>query len=71
MNIFMIGAGVVGCELLKCFAMMGISTSPDGLITVTDNDRMEKSNLTRQFLFRENDINNLKSECAINYFTFV
>ena len=65
-NIFMIGAGAVGCELLKYFAMMGISTNPNSLITVTDHDRIEKSNLSRQFLFRENDIGNLKSECAIN-----
>ena len=65
-NIFMVGAGAVGCELLKYFAMMGISTGPNSLITVTDHDRIEKSNLSRQFLFRENDIGKLKSECAIN-----
>ncbi len=65
-NIFMIGAGAVGCELLKYFAMMGIATSPNSIITVTDHDRIEKSNLNRQFLFRENDIGKLKSECAIN-----
>ena len=66
LNLFMIGAGAVGCELLKYFAMMGISTNPNSLITVTDYDRIEKSNLNRQFLFRENNIGNLKSECAIN-----
>ena len=66
MKIFMIGSGAVGCELLKYFAMMGISTSQNGLITITDHDRIEKSNLSRQFLFRENDIGKLKSECAIN-----
>ena len=66
LNIFMIGAGAIGCELLKNFAMMGISTSPNSLITVTDHDRIEKSNLNRQFLFRENSIGKLKSECAIN-----
>ena len=65
-NIFMIGAGAVGCELLKNFAMMGISTSPNKYITVTDHDIIEKSNLSRQFLFKENDIGKLKSECAIN-----
>ena len=65
-NIFLIGAGSVGCELLKYFAMMGISNNPNKMITVTDHDNIEKSNLTRQFLFRENDISELKSECAIN-----
>lgn len=65
MNIFMIGAGAVGCELLKNFAMMGISSNKNSLLTVTDHDRIEKSNLSRQFLFRENDISKSKSECAI------
>ena len=66
LNIFMIGAGALGCELLKYFAMMGISTESNSLLTVTDHDRIEKSNLSRQFLFRENEIKQLKSECAIN-----
>ena len=65
MNIFMVGAGAVGCELLKNFAMMGICTNKNSLLIVTDHDRIEKSNLSRQFLFRENDISKLKSECAI------
>lgn len=65
-NIFLIGAGAVGCELLKNFEMMGISISPNKMITVTDHDKIEKTNLCRQFLFRENDIGKLKSECAIN-----
>jgi len=61
----MIGAGAVGCELLKNFAMMGICTNPDSLLTITDHDRIEKSNLSRQFLFGEKDISKLKAECAI------
>ena len=36
--IFMIGSGATGCELLKHFAMMGISIDELSLITVTDND---------------------------------
>ena len=66
LNVFMIGAGAVGCELLKNCAMMGISTNTNSKLTVTDHDRIEKSNLSRQFLFRDNNIGNLKSECAIN-----
>ena len=65
LNTFLVGAGAVGCELLKIFAMMGICTNPDSLLTITDHDRIEKSNLSRQFLFRDNDITKLKSECAI------
>lgn len=29
------------------YAMLGIATSPESLITVTDNDFIEKSNLNR------------------------
>lgn len=66
LNIFIIGAGAIGCELLKYFAMMGISTNLNSKLIVTDHDRIEKSNLSRQFLFRNKDILKLKSECAIN-----
>ena len=60
----MIGAGALGCELLKNFAMMGISTNIDKKVIVTDNDNIEISNLNRQFLFRRRDIGKSKSKCA-------
>ena len=63
-NIFMIGAGALGCEFLKNFALMGISASKGKEVVVTDNDNIETSNLNRQFLFRKNDIGNSKSKCA-------
>jgi len=63
LNIFMVGAGALGCEFLKEFALMGIS-SKNGLTTVTDNDHIEISNLNRQFLFRMNDVKKPKSEVA-------
>ena len=66
LNLFLIGAGAVGCELLKNFAMMGISTNKKSKLLVTDHDRIEKSNLSRQFLFRNKDIFKLKAECAVN-----
>lgn len=56
LKVFMVGAGALGCEFLKNFAMMGISTSDAGSTTVTDDDTIEKSNLSRQFLFRDWDI---------------
>lgn len=56
LRVFLVGAGALGCEFLKNFAMMGISTGPHGLLTITDDDTIEKSNLSRQFLFRDWDI---------------
>ena len=47
-----VGAGAIGCEILKNFAMMGVGASPEGAVFVTDMDIIEKSNLNRQFLFR-------------------
>ena len=50
---FLVGAGALGCEFIKNFAMMGVATDNAGLITLTDDDTIEKSNLSRQFLFRD------------------
>ena len=63
-NIFMIGAGALGCEFLKNFALMGIATKEGKQLIVTDNDNIETSNLNRQFLFRKTDIGHSKSKCA-------
>lgn len=49
----MVGCGAIGCELLKNFAMNGLSNYGGGCIYVTDPDIIENSNLSRQFLFRE------------------
>ncbi|XP_014444002.1 ubiquitin-like modifier-activating enzyme 1 isoform X3 [Tupaia chinensis] len=53
---FLVGAGAIGCELLKNFAMIGLGCGEGGEITVTDMDTIEKSNLNRQFLFRPWDV---------------
>ncbi|OWK14948.1 hypothetical protein Celaphus_00000471, partial [Cervus elaphus hippelaphus] len=53
---FLVGAGAIGCELLKNFAMIGLGCGDGGAITVTDMDIIEKSNLNRQFLFRPWDV---------------
>lgn len=36
----MIGAGAIGCELLKNFAMINLSTGEKGSILVTDPDHI-------------------------------
>ena len=61
---FLVGAGAIGCEMLKNWAMIGLATGPKGRISVADMDQIEKSNLNRQFLFRPKDVGKLKSECA-------
>lgn len=64
MKQFLVGAGAIGCEMLKNWAMIGLGTGPNGKITVTDNDSIEKSNLNRQFLFRPKDVGQMKSDSA-------
>jgi ubiquitin-activating enzyme E1 len=61
---FLVGAGAIGCELLKNWSMMGVASGSDGKIIVTDMDTIEKSNLNRQFLFRPWDVQKLKSTTA-------
>eukprot|EP01062_Namystynia_karyoxenos_P069282 TRINITY_DN64806_c0_g1_i1.p1 TRINITY_DN64806_c0_g1~~TRINITY_DN64806_c0_g1_i1.p1 ORF type:complete len:1107 (+),score=439.16 TRINITY_DN64806_c0_g1_i1:154-3321(+) len=61
---FCVGAGALGCEFLKSYAMMGVGCSGEGSVVVTDMDSIEKSNLSRQFLFRPQDVGRQKSECA-------
>ena len=66
-KIFMIGAGATGCEFLKNFAMMGFCTNDkDSKFIVTDNDSIEVSNLSRQFLFRQKDVGSSKAVTASN-----
>lgn len=61
---FLVGAGAIGCELLKNFALIGLGAGEEGHVTVTDMDYIERSNLNRQFLFRSHDIGKPKSEVA-------
>ena len=65
-NIFMVGAGATGCEFLKNFAMMGFCTDKNAKYVVTDNDNIEISNLSRQFLYRKKDVGQSKAKIAIN-----
>lgn len=56
---FIVGAGALGCELIKNVALMGF-----GEVAITDMDTIEMSNLSRQFLFRNHHIGRAKSVVA-------
>lgn len=64
LNYFMVGCGALGCEFMKNFALNGICCGPEGKLVVTDADRIELSNLSRQFLFREHNVGQPKSKAA-------
>lgn len=59
----MVGCGAIGCELLKNLAMLNFASN-GGKLIVTDPDHIEVSNLSRQFLFRNEDVKKSKSQVA-------
>ncbi|KAG9453604.1 hypothetical protein H6P81_006508 [Aristolochia fimbriata] len=63
-KVFIVGSGALGCEFLKNLALMGVCCGNQGKLTITDDDVIEKSNLSRQFLFRDWNIGQAKSTVA-------
>ncbi|CAI2375203.1 unnamed protein product [Moneuplotes crassus] len=65
LNVFVPGAGAIGCEVLKCLACGGFGLADhDGKITLVDFDTLEISNLNRQFLYRDSDRRKSKAQVA-------
>lgn len=60
-SIFVVGCGALGCEITKNLSMLGFCSTTKAILSLTDMDTIDTSNLSRQFMYQEEDVNKLKS----------
>ena len=69
LRVLVVGVGAIGCEVLKVLQRfnVGQDNNHGGLITITDPDYIERSNLNRQLFFRQRHVGLSKAVVAASY----
>lgn len=60
---------IIGCGGLGTACILSLLGTQIGTLVCIDGDKVDKSNLHRQFLYTREDIGHYKTECMFNYVT--